>query len=83
MPKTSCKVLIMMMMMMKTAKLWLAGPVAEMERSKARAGMKHEQGRSRSRNRAGAELILLLIRSNDVSKSTFCVKEPRASTYFC
>ena len=42
----SCKVL----MMMKAAKLGLAGPGAGQEHgwSKARAGLKHEQGRSRA-----------------------------------
>ena len=41
----SCKVL---MMMMKAAKLGLAGPGAGLEQgwSKARAGLKHEQGSS-------------------------------------
>ena len=38
------------MMMMKAAKLGLAGPGAGQEQgwSKARAGLKHEQGRSRA-----------------------------------
>ena len=42
------------MMMMKAAKLGLVGPGAGQEQgwSKARVGLKHEQGRSR----AGAEL---------------------------
>ena len=42
------------MMMMKAAKLGLAGPGAGQEQgwSKAQAGLKHKQGR----NRAGAEL---------------------------
>ena len=61
MPKKSRKVL---MMMMKAAKLGLAGPGAGQEQgwSKARVGLKHEQGRSRAeqskaeqgRKRAGA-----------------------------
>ena len=39
-----------LMMMMKAAKLGLAGPGAGQEQgwSKARAGLKHEQGRSRA-----------------------------------
>ena len=46
MPKKSCKVL---MMMMKAAKLGLAGPGTGQEQgwSKAREELKHEQGRSR------------------------------------
>ena len=49
--KKSCMVL--MLMMIKAAKLKWAGPEAGQQGwSKARAGLKHEQGR----NRAGAEL---------------------------
>ena len=46
MPKKNCKVL---MMMMKAAKLEWAGPAGqEQDWSKARAGLKHEQGRTRA-----------------------------------